>query len=214
MPSIRMGEVRGILRRARLANDLSELHLRIPLLPQQKLRWPSLAFDDTRTAFAHRSPADLRRATWMFGLIGAPSLVTLRCPGHCAWHWPCGFHWTGLCDPSLIISAVGRTYRRASTPRRNCPNTGSRPFSTTAQKDKPGRRLDAAHDQIMSAILSAKGDAGLLLQSSKSAPSPTMTCWKRSAHGASRSKEQPGLATVEGRVSSLCTAAAISGCPS
>lgn len=40
-------------------------------------RQPSIHFDDTGIAFAQRSTRELRRARWMFGLIGAPWLVKL-----------------------------------------------------------------------------------------------------------------------------------------
>ena len=37
----------------------------------------AMRFDDTAVAFAHRSTRELKRARWMFGLIGAPWLVKL-----------------------------------------------------------------------------------------------------------------------------------------
>ena len=117
-----------------------------------------LRFDDTKTAFAHRSTADLRRARWMFGLIGSPILVrlgafairlalTLRLP----------ISWA--LRPVFDYFCGGEDIKGSLTAAENLSRYGVRTILDYSAEGQTGDGvLDAAHDQIMSTILAAEGD--------------------------------------------------------
>ncbi|MCH1575229.1 MAG: proline dehydrogenase family protein [Flavobacteriales bacterium] len=175
---------------------------------------PALAFDDTRTAFAHRSTRDLRRARWMFGLIGAPALVTLGARAiRLALALRLPLNWA--LRPVFDYFCGGEDIEESLDTARKLSRYGVKTILDYSAEGQTGEgALNAAHDQIMSAILSAKGDARFAFAVFKvSALSDNALLEKVSGGGALTANEQLAWQQVEDRVSSLCTAACNHGVP-
>ena len=116
-----------------------------------------LAFDDTRTAFAHRSTRDLRRARWMFGLIGAPAMVALGAKAvRLALAIRLPLNW--ILRPVFDYFCGGEDIQESLDTAVKLSQYGVKTILDYSAEGQTGEgALNAAHDQIMSAIQSAKG---------------------------------------------------------
>ena len=174
----------------------------------------ALALDDTRTAFAHRSTRDLRRARWMFGLIGAPVLVTLGARAiRLALALRLPLNWA--LRPVFDYFCGGEDIEESLDTAKKLSQYGVKTILDYSAEGQTGQgALNAAHEQIMSAILSAKGDARFAFAVFKvSALSDNALLEKVNVGGTLTEKEQLAWQQVEGRVSSLCKAACDHGVP-
>ena len=117
-----------------------------------------MRFDDTSIAFAHRSDVELRRARWMFGLIGAPSLVrvgskmlrlavALRLP----LHWALGPVFDYFCGGEDIDDSLSTSTRLHEFGVKTILD-----FSAEGQTGELA--LDAARDEILATIQAAEGN--------------------------------------------------------
>lgn len=168
-----------------------------------------LAFDDTRTAFAHRSTRDLRRARWMFGLIGAPAMVALGAKAvRLALAIRLPLNW--ILRPVFDYFCGGEDIQESLDTAVKLSQYGVKTILDYSAEGQTGEgALNAAHDQIMSAIQSAKGDARFAFAVFKvSALSDNGLLEKVSSKASLTPEEQDAWQKVEGRVSSLCQTAA------
>ena len=167
-----------------------------------------LRFDDTATAFAHRSTGALRRARWMFGLIGSPPLVrfgavairlalSLRLP----------IEWA--LRPVFDYFCGGEDIRGSLSTADQLNAYGVRTILDYSAEGQTGEgALDAARDQIMSSIMAAEGDGRFAFAVFKvSALSDNALLEKvgrSEKHGAA---DAAAWQRVRARVSELCAAA-------
>ena len=174
----------------------------------------ALAFDDTRTAFAHRSTRDLRRARWMFGLIGAPALVTAGARAvRLALALKLPINWA--LRPVFDYFCGGEDIEESLNTAGKLSQYGVKTILDYSAEGQTGEgALNAAHRQIMSAILSAKGDARFAFAVFKvSALSDNELLEKVSRSASLTEQEQQAWQQVQDRVSSLCQSASDHGVP-
>ena len=172
-----------------------------------------MQFDDTAVAFAHRSSAELRRARWMFGLIGAPSLVrlgsrhlrlavSLRLPIR----WAVGPVFDYFCGGEDIQDSLSTSEQLHRYGVKTILD-----FSAEGQTGEPA--LDAARDEILATIRAAEGDARFAFAVFKvSALSDNDLLEERPERATPWTTErQAAWQRVEDRVAGLCAEAATRG---
>ncbi len=171
-----------------------------------------MRFDDTAVAFAQRTTGELRRAQWMFGLIGAPWLVrlgsrvisaavTLRLP--IGWALRPVFDY--FCGGETIVES-------RSTAQRLHEGRVRTILDYSAEGQTGDAALDAARDEILATIHEAEGDARFAFAVFKvSALSDNDLLEARPQHASWSDTSKTAWQRVEDRVSQLCTEAAQRG---
>ena len=167
-----------------------------------------IRFDDTAVAFAHRSDAELRRARWMFGLIGAPSLVrlgsrvlrlavSLRLPIR----WAVG--------PVFDYFCGGEDIQDSLSTSEQLHRYGVKTILDFSAEGQTGEQaLDAARDEILATIRTAEGDGRFAFAVFKvSALSDNDLLEERGKGGALTTERQAAWQRVEDRVAGLCAEA-------
>lgn len=167
-----------------------------------------LRFDDTATAFAHRSTGALRRARWMFGLIGSPPLVrfgavTIRLA--LSLRLPIGW----ALRPVFDYFCGGEDIRDSLSTADQLNAYGVRTILDYSAEGQTGEgALDAARDQILSAIKAAEGDGRFAFAVFKvSALSDNALLEKGGQSEKPGTSDEAAWQRVRTRVSELCAAA-------
>lgn len=167
-----------------------------------------MRFDDTAVAFAHRSTRELRRARWMFGLIGAPWLVklgaraidlalALRLP--IAWALRPVFDY--FCGGESIADSLSTSDKLHAYGVQTILD-----FSAEGQTGEAA--LDAARDEILSTIETAKDDPRFAFAVFKVSALSDNDLLQAKGEGLDFSADQQkAWEQVETRVSFLCKAA-------
>jgi len=173
-----------------------------------------LRFDDTRTAFAHRSTSDLRRARWMFGLIGAPSLVSLGAKAirlALAIRFP--LDWA--LRPVFDYFCGGEDIQESLGTADSLSKYGVKTILDFSAEGQTGDgALEAAKAEILSTIKAAKGDSRFAFAVFKvSALSNNDLLEKVSCKAVLSPDEQVAWERVGERVATLCSTAVESGVP-
>lgn len=173
-----------------------------------------LRFDDTRTAFAHRSDRDLVRARWMFGLIGSPGLVRLG-----AWavriaiaiRFPLGW----ALRPVFDYFCGGEDIQESLGTAESLAQYGVKTILDFSAEGQSGDgALDAARQQIMSTIEAAAGDPRFAFAVFKvSALSNNDLLTKVGRGTILDSADAAAWQRVQQRVDDLCSTAASRGVP-
>lgn len=168
-----------------------------------------LRIDDTRTAFAHRSTPDLRRAKWMFGLIGSPQLVRLGA-GAVRLALRLGIPMRWALQPVFDYFCGGEDIQGSLGTAQDLSAYGVQTILDYSAEGQTGDgALDAARDQIMSTIVTAEGDDRFAFSVFKvSALSDNDLLEKVGAGAHLQPEEAQAWQRVEQRVSELCAAAA------
>jgi len=117
-----------------------------------------MRFDDTAVAFAHRSDAELKRARWMFGLIGAPFLVRigsrlllLAVAIGLPIRWAVGAFFDYFCGGEDIEDSLSTSEK--------LHQYGVKTILDYSAEGQTGESaLDAARDEILATIRAAEGD--------------------------------------------------------
>lgn len=171
-----------------------------------------MRFDDTAVAFAHRSDAELRRARWMFGLIGAPSLVRLGARLlrlavvlGLPIRWALGPVFDYFCGGEDIQDSLSTSQRLHQYGVKTILD-----FSAEGQTGE--QALDAARDEILATIQAAEGDARFAFAVFKvSALSDNDLLEERGQSEPMLPERQAAWERVEDRVAGLCQEAASRG---
>ncbi|MBL6645956.1 MAG: proline dehydrogenase family protein [Flavobacteriales bacterium] len=168
-----------------------------------------LRFDDTRTAFAHRSTRDLRRARWMFGLIGSPQLVSLGAASvrvALALRLPLAWALRPVFDYFCGGEDIDESLHTAGS----LSEYGVQTILDYSAEGQTGEAaLDASESQIMAAIVAAEGNPQFAFAVFKvSALSDNALLEKVSAEADLGTAESEAWRRVEKRVARLCQAAA------
>ncbi|MDG1381696.1 MAG: proline dehydrogenase family protein [Flavobacteriales bacterium] len=172
----------------------------------------AMRFDDTAVAFAHRSTRELKRARWMFGLIGAPWLVklgsrtidlamTLRLP----------IGWA--LKPVFDYFCGGENIRESLSTADNLYAFGVQTILDFSAEGQTGEHaLDAARDEILATIQAAEGDPRFAFAVFKvSALSDNHLLEAKGTSAQWSETEQAAWKKVEQRVALLCSEAANRG---
>ena len=172
----------------------------------------AMRFDDTAVAFAHRSTGELKRARWMFGLIGAPWLVklgsrtidlamTLRLP----------IGWA--LKPVFDYFCGGENIRESLSTADNLYAFGVQTILDFSAEGQTGEHaLDAARDEILATIQAAEGDPRFAFAVFKvSALSDNHLLEAKGTSAQWSETEQAAWKKVEQRVALLCSEAANRG---
>ena len=172
----------------------------------------AMRFDDTAVAFAHRSTGELKRARWMFGLIGAPWLVklgsrtidlamTLRLP----------IGWA--LKPVFDYFCGGENIHESLSTADNLYAFGVQTILDFSAEGQTGEHaLDAARDEILATIQAAEGDPRFAFAVFKvSALSDNHLLEAKGTSAQWSETEQAAWKKVEQRVALLCSEAANRG---
>ena len=177
--------------------------------PKPQATASPMRFDDTKVAFAHRSTAELRRARWMFGLIGAPWLVRLGSrllQFAVALRLPLGW----ALRPVFDYFCGGEDIEDSLSTSERLHEFGVKTILDFSAEGQTGERaLDAARDEILATIQAAQGDARFAFAVFKvSALSDNDLLEERGKSGSMTAERRAAWQRVEDRVSGLCEAAA------
>lgn len=173
-----------------------------------------LRFDDTRTAFAHRSTADLKRARWMFGLIGAPALVGLGAKA-IRFALAIRFPLDWALRPVFDYFCGGEDIEESLGTAESLSQYGVKTILDFSAEGQTGDgALEAAKAEILSTIQAAKGDPRFAFAVFKvSALSDNDLLEKVSHQTALTPGEQTAWERVSERVADLCSTAVESSVP-
>jgi len=180
-----------------------------PATPSAQTTPTPVRFDDTAVAFAQRSTGELRRARWMFGLIGAPWLVRLGSrviSGAVAMRLPIGW----ALRPVFDYFCGGETIVDSRSTAQRLFDGGVRTILDYSAEGQTGEAaLDAARDEILATIREAQGDdrfAFAVFKVSALSDNELLTAWpQRESWNA---ETQAAWDRVEARVSQVCAEAA------
>ena len=171
-----------------------------------------MRFDNTAVAFAHRSDRELRRARWMFGLIGAPLLVrlgsrllrlavSLRLPIG----WAVG--------PVFDYFCGGEDIEDSRSTSERLHQFGVKTILDYSAEGQTGEAaLDAARDEILATIHAAEGDPRFAFAVFKVSALSDNDLLEEKGRGDRLSTEREAAwQRVKDRVSILCREAADRG---
>lgn len=184
-----------------------------PHAPSPSTEDGALRFDDTQTAFAHRSTADLRRARWMFGLIGSPSMVSFgaRAVRSCLrLRMPIGW----ALRPVFDYFCGGEDIRESLDTASRLSEYGVKTILDYSAEGQHGDgALEAAKDQILSTILAAEGDDRFAFAVFKVSALSDNDLLEKVGCGILVPGEEDAWQRVVNRVAQLCSTAAEKGVP-
>jgi len=174
-----------------------------------------LDFSNTHKAFKMRSNSDLRRAEWLFGLLGNPGLV--RSGSKLAlWALNAGLPIKGLVRPTVFRQFCGGESIEECLPVvRQMKGFG---VSSILDYSVEGKEREADFDRAMEITIrtlrSAKSETGIPLGVFKPTGLGRIALWEKMSSGQGLSAaEQLEWEEVVARVRSICAAAAETGVP-
>ena len=172
-----------------------------------------LRFDDTRTAFAHRSTGDLKRARWMFGLIGSPILVGLGARAvrlALAIRFPLGW----ALRPVFDYFCGGEDIAESMDTAERLSRFGVRTILDYSAEGQTGEAaLDAAMEQIIAAIRAAEGDDRFAFAVFKVSALSDNALLEQVGSGQPDESAHAAWQRVQERVTHVCATAAEKGVP-